>query len=50
MQCPHCNEMKSIEIDMHSDGYAQDILECNSCGTIWLEKCNEIIVASKNAA
>ena len=50
MQCPHCNESKGIEIDMHSDGYAQDLLECTSCGTIWLEKQSEIIMVSKKAA
>lgn len=49
MQCPTCKEKKSIEIDMHSDGYAKDVLECNTCGTIWLEKSNEIIMVS-NAA
>lgn len=50
MKCPHCNEKKSIEIDMHSDGYAKDVLECNTCGTIWLEKSSEIIMLSKTAA
>jgi len=35
MKCPICNNKKGIEIDMHSDGYAGDVLECASCGTLW---------------
>ena len=50
MNCPHCNSTKGIEIDMHSDGYAQDLLECTNCGTVWLERGNEIISVSKKAA
>ena len=50
MNCPHCNGKKGVEIDMHSDGYAQDLLECTSCGTVWLAQKNEIISASKKAA
>lgn len=50
MQCPQCDNKKGIEIDMHSDGYAQDLLECTCCGTVWLEKHNEIIMVSKKAA
>ena len=50
MNCPHCHSKKGVEIDMHSDGYAQDLLECTSCGTVWLALNNEIISASKKAA
>jgi uncharacterized Zn finger protein len=50
MQCPHCNNKSGIEIDMHSDGYAKDLLECNSCGTIWLERTDQIISVSRKAA
>lgn len=50
MICPHCSSTRGIEIDMHSDGYAKDILECTICGTLWLEKSCEIISASKKAA
>jgi len=48
MQCPKCNSTK-VEIDMHSDGYAKDLLECTTCGTIWLEKMNEIITVKQAA-
>lgn len=50
MQCPHCNNKTGIEIDMHSDGYAKDLLECTSCGTIWLEEAARIIAVNKKAA
>ena len=50
MKCPKCNSQKDIEIDMHSDGYAKDILECTSCGTVWLERCGEIINLCQQAA
>lgn len=50
MKCPHCHSKVGIEIDMHSDGYAKDLLECTSCGTIWLEKATEIISVNKQAA
>ena len=50
MHCPKCNSTKGIEIDMHSDGYAKDLLECTSCGTVWFEKFNEIVTVSQQAA
>lgn len=50
MHCPNCNTKKSIEIHIHSDGYAKDLFECTSCGTLWLEKSDEIITVSKHAA
>lgn len=49
MHCPKCNATKGIEIDMHSDGYAKDLLECNVCGTLWLEKAEQIITVSEAA-
>ena len=50
MHCPKCNSKKGIEIDMHSDGYAKDLLECTTCGTVWLESCKEIITPCQQAA
>jgi uncharacterized Zn finger protein len=50
MHCPKCNTTKGIEIDMHSDGYAKDLLECTACGSIWIEKSNEIITVTQQAA
>ena len=37
MLCPVCNNRNHNEIDLHSDGYAKDIIECTTCGTIWLD-------------
>ena len=35
MKCPVCQHIDHNEIDLHCDGYAQDIIECSVCGTIW---------------
>jgi hypothetical protein len=43
MKCPNCNNTKGVAIDIHSDGYAKEILECSSCGTVWLASGSEII-------
>lgn len=37
MKCPACNNCDHNEIDLHSDGYAKDIIECSTCGTLWLD-------------
>lgn len=50
MTCPKCNTANRVEIMMHSDGYAKDLLECTCCGTIWRDGSNEIISESKKAA
>ena len=35
MKCPLCKETGHIEIDLHADGYCQDVFECGDCGVIW---------------
>ena len=35
MKCPVCQNRKHLEIDLHSDGFAENIIECSSCGAIW---------------
>jgi uncharacterized Zn finger protein len=50
MNCPICNDSKGIEIDMHSDGYAKDLLECTSCGAVWLNHSGAITLLNKKAA
>lgn len=50
MHCPICNSKKGIEIDIHSDGYAKGLFECNSCGSIWLQKNDEGVTVCKKAA
>lgn len=34
MICPYCHHKNHLEIDMHSDGYADDLIECSECGAL----------------
>lgn len=49
MHCPNCNGKKGVEIDIHSDGYAKGLFECTACGTVWLEKCDQIVTVKQAA-
>lgn len=44
MNCPICNNSTGIEIDMHSDGYARDIVECTSCNALWIVAADDNII------
>lgn len=44
MVCPICGKSAHIEIDTHSDGFAQNLQECGDCGALWTRKGNEEIV------
>lgn len=38
MKCPHCGGRKSVEIDIHSEGFTSDefpVKECGECGLVW---------------
>lgn len=35
MKCPVCKNHEHVSIDLHADGFAEGIMECNSCGSIW---------------
>ncbi|PLX97147.1 MAG: hypothetical protein C0621_00465 [Desulfuromonas sp.] len=35
MKCPVCKNSKQQEIDLHVDGFYEDIIECEVCGTTW---------------
>jgi len=49
MKCPLCNSTGHIEIDLHSDGYCQDALECGDCGGIWTYSNNQVkIIKSRH--
>lgn len=37
MKCPICSDHRKIEINIHSEGYADNMLECTKCGAIWIE-------------
>lgn len=36
MKCPVCKTHEQyVDIDLHSEGFAEDICTCSICGTIW---------------
>lgn len=44
MNCPTCHDSDHIEVDTHADGYADNLLECGECGTLWTTSGEEIVV------
>jgi len=50
MHCPICNESTQIDIDIHADGYARDLVECSQCGALWLNEQDEITLLNKKVA
>ena len=50
MKCPICNCATSIEIDMHSEGYAKDLIECANCGALWLMEGEGVLLINKKVA
>ncbi|WP_020674763.1 hypothetical protein [Geopsychrobacter electrodiphilus] len=47
MNCPTCNHHNHNEVDLHSDGFAEGIIECSDCGTIWTNKLGQVNVINK---
>ena len=36
MKCPVCKTYEHhVNIDLHADGFTEDIVTCSVCGTIW---------------
>ncbi|AJF07745.1 hypothetical protein [Geoalkalibacter subterraneus] len=35
MKCPVCKTYQQNELDLHADGFYEDIVECGICGTVW---------------
>ena len=35
MKCPVCKTYQQNEVDLHAEGFSEDIVECTICGTIW---------------
>ena len=50
MTCPNCNTHQHIEIDMHADGFADNLLECSVCGTLWQNEFGQITIVSHQFA
>ncbi len=44
MECPVCGGKRHVEIDTHSDGYAQNLQECGECGSLWTRKNGKAII------
>jgi hypothetical protein len=38
VKCPVCKNHKHANIDLHVDDFAEKILECRICGSIWAVK------------
>lgn len=49
MNCPACNSRYGIEVVMHADGYAKNLLECACCGSIWANMLEEVNLLLKIA-
>ncbi|SNB44697.1 hypothetical protein [Geobacter sp. DSM 9736] len=51
MKCPVCCSTTGIGIDMHSDGYADNLLECSDCEAVWLVTAEDgILLLDKKVA
>ncbi|SNB47331.1 hypothetical protein [Geobacter sp. DSM 9736] len=35
MQCPVCKNHEQVDLDLHAEGFTEDIVECSICGTTW---------------
>jgi len=45
MECPICRNTTRVELDTHSDGFAENLQECGDCGALWTSKGdNQVIV------
>ncbi|WP_303721021.1 hypothetical protein [Malonomonas rubra] len=43
-KCPICKSSKHVEIDLHAEGYSEDVYECGDCGSIWAYPHNALKV------
>jgi len=34
MNCPYCDHQDHLEINLHSDGFSADLIECSECGAL----------------
>jgi len=44
MKCPVCNDDHHVEIDTHPDGFAENLEECGTCGSMWTLKGEQEIM------
>ncbi|BCR05255.1 hypothetical protein DESUT3_23240 [Desulfuromonas versatilis] len=51
VECPVCKSKNKVEIDTHSDGFAENLEECGNCGAVWTMKGTvEVLLHKANAA
>lgn len=48
VKCPACKNKSRVEINLHSDGFANNLHECGDCGALWIHKEEAVILISKN--
>lgn len=46
MECPVCHHSDHVEIDIHADGFSENLQECGDCGAVWIRKCDSKEVIS----
>jgi len=44
MECPVCKNRAHVEIDTHSDGFAENLQECGECGALWIHQENKDVL------
>jgi len=44
MECPICQNKTHVELDTHSDGYADNLQECGVCGALWISRVGDPII------
>jgi uncharacterized Zn finger protein len=49
MKCPTCSSKNGVEVDMHADGYANYLMECSACGSLWVAGVEETVMVKKAA-
>lgn len=47
MKCPTCGNKARVEINMHAEGFAQNLQECGGCGALWVNKGDGAILIEK---
>ena len=35
MKCPVCKTTRNTEINLHADGFYEDLYECGNCSSTW---------------
>ena len=49
MKCPICKGRQHVELDLHADGYSQDVRECGDCGGVWTFSGNALKIIKGRA-